>query len=108
MEQNNILRMKELIIKLLEASRAYYAEDREIMSNYEYDRLYDELEALEKETGTVLADSPSIHVGYEVLSELPRKTMIRRCFLWIKQRVRKRCVAGLMAMRDCFLGNWTA
>ena len=53
MEQNNILRMKELIIKLLEASRAYYAEDREIMSNYEYDRLYDELEALEKETGTV-------------------------------------------------------
>ena len=73
MEQNNILRMKELIIKLLEASRAYYAEDREIMSNYEYDRLYDELEALEKETGTVLAGSPTITVGYEAVDELPKE-----------------------------------
>ena len=73
MEQNNILRMKELIIKLLEASRAYYAEDKEIMSNYEYDRLYDELEALEKETGTVLAGSPTITVGYEAVDELPKE-----------------------------------
>ena len=66
-------RMKELIAKLTEASRAYYAEDREIMSNYEYDRLYDELEALEKETGTVLAGSPTVTVGYEAVDELPKE-----------------------------------
>lgn len=66
-------RMKELIAKLTEASRAYYAEDREIMSNFEYDRLYDELEALEKETGTVLAGSPTVTVGYEAVDELPKE-----------------------------------
>ena len=53
-------RMKELIAKLGEAAKAYYAEDREIMSNYEYDKLYDELTALEEETGTVMAGSPTI------------------------------------------------
>ena len=58
-------RMKELIAKLGEAAKAYYAEDREIMSNYEYDKLYDELTALEEETGTVMAGSPTISVGYE-------------------------------------------
>ena len=66
-------RMKELIARLTEASRAYYAEDREIMSNFEYDRLYDELEALEKETGTVLAGSPTVTVGYEAVDELPKE-----------------------------------
>ena len=66
-------RMKELIIRLTEASRAYYAEDREIMSNYEYDKLYDELTALEAETGTVLAGSPTVTVGYEAVEELPRE-----------------------------------
>ena len=50
-------RMKELIAILNEASRAYYAQDREIMSNYEYDKLYDELVSLEEETGTVMAGS---------------------------------------------------
>lgn len=54
---NRILRMKELHRQLLAASRAYYQESREIMSNFEYDRLYDELLELEKETGTVLAGS---------------------------------------------------
>ncbi|MCD8020207.1 MAG: NAD-dependent DNA ligase LigA [Clostridiales bacterium] len=63
-------RIKELVQRLNEASKAYYQEDREIMSNLEYDALYDELEALEKETGIVLAASPTVHVGYEVLSEL--------------------------------------
>ncbi len=66
-------RQKELTEKLNSASRAYYQEAREILSNYEYDALYDELAALEKETGTVLAGSPTAHVGYEVLSELPKE-----------------------------------
>ena len=66
-------RMRELSGILTEASRAYYQEDREIMSNFEYDRLYDELAALEQETGTVLSGSPTQKVGYEVLSELPKE-----------------------------------
>ncbi|MBM7684844.1 NAD-dependent DNA ligase LigA [Defluviitalea raffinosedens] len=65
-------RMKELIRILNEASKAYYQEDREIMSNQEYDALYDELERLEKETGIVLADSPTQKVGYALLSSLPK------------------------------------
>lgn len=70
---NQLERMKSLIEQLNAASRAYYQEDRELMSNYEYDALYDELCALEKETGTTLSNSPTIHVGYEVLSELPKE-----------------------------------
>lgn len=66
-------RMKELVELLNRAGRAYYQEADEIMSNYEYDALYDELTRLEKETGTTLAGSPTIHVGYEVLSELPKE-----------------------------------
>ena len=66
-------RMRQLLEKLCEASRAYYQEDREIMSNLEYDRLYDELAALEKETGIVLAGSPTVSVGYEAVDELPKE-----------------------------------
>lgn len=66
-------RMAELVTLLNSASRAYYQEAREIMSNFEYDRLYDELEALEAETGVVLAGSPTVNVGYEVVSELPKE-----------------------------------
>lgn len=66
-------RMKELVELLNQAARAYYQEDREIMSNREYDALYDELTALEQETGITLANSPTIHVGYEVLSELVKE-----------------------------------
>ncbi len=72
MEQK-LEKMKELTARLSEAARAYYQESREIMSNFEYDRLYDELSALEQETGTVLAGSPTQKVGYEVLSELPKE-----------------------------------
>jgi len=68
------LRMKELIEKLNEASKAYYAEDREIMSNFEYDALYDELVLLEEETGIVLSNSPTVNVGYEAVTELPKET----------------------------------
>ena len=66
-------RMKELIRLLNEASKAYYQESREIMPNYEYDRLYDELENLERETGITLSNSPTVRVGYEVLSDLPKE-----------------------------------
>lgn len=65
-------RMKELVEILNQAARAYYQEDREIMSNFEYDKLYDELLALEAETGIVMSQSPTVHVGYEVLSELEK------------------------------------
>ncbi len=71
--QDRIPRMKELIALLSEAAKAYYQESREIMSNYEYDRLYDDLLALETETGVVLAGSPTQRVGYEILSELPKE-----------------------------------
>lgn len=66
-------RMKELVVLLQEASRAYYAQDIEIMSNYEYDKLYDELVALEEELGMVLAGSPTVSVGYEAVDELPKE-----------------------------------
>ena len=66
-------RIKELTELLNRASKAYYAEDREIMDNFEYDKLYDELEALEKETGMVLSDSPTVKVGYEAVEELPKE-----------------------------------
>lgn len=66
-------RMKELVELLNRAGRAYYQEDREIMSNFEYDKLYDELVQMEKDTGVVLASSPTVHVGYEAVSELPKE-----------------------------------
>lgn len=67
-------RMKELVTLLNEASKAYYQEDREIMSNREYDALYDELEALEKETGMILSGSPTQSVGYISVDELPKES----------------------------------
>lgn len=73
MEQTNIERMRELVDILNAASRAYYQESREIMTDREYDGLYDELQALERETGVVLSQSPTVHVGYELLSQLPRE-----------------------------------
>ena len=66
-------RMTELVGQLDEAARAYYTDSKEIMTNFEYDRLYDELEALEKETGIVMAGSPTQRVGYELLDELPKE-----------------------------------
>lgn len=66
-------RMQELVELLNKAGKAYYQEAREIMSNYEYDALYDELKALEEELGIVLSSSPTVNVGYEVQSELPKE-----------------------------------
>ena len=71
---NETDRMKELIEVLNRASKAYYAEDVEIMSNAEYDALYDELLMLEEKTGTVLAGSPTVNVGYEAVDNLPKET----------------------------------
>ena len=67
-------RIKELVEKLNEASKKYYQEDTEIMSNLEYDALYDELVELEKETGIVMSNSPTVHVGYKTGSKLPRES----------------------------------
>ena len=67
-------RMKKLVEVLNQASKAYYQEDRELFSNKEYDELYDELQALEAETGIVMSQSPTQNVGYEVLSELEKET----------------------------------
>lgn len=72
-KNESLHRMKALVEKLREASRAYYAQDKEVMSNFEYDRLYDELLVLERETGMVLAGSPTINVGYEAVDELPKE-----------------------------------
>ncbi len=72
-KEQKIERMKELVKILSEASYAYYAKDEEIISNFEYDRLYDELEALEKECDMVLAGSPTLKVGYEAVDELPKE-----------------------------------
>lgn len=71
--QDKLGRMRELTEILNEASRAYYAQDREILSNLEYDDLYDELQRLEKETGVVLTGSPTVRVGYEAVEELPKE-----------------------------------
>lgn len=72
-QEMKLARMKELVNTLNEASKAYYAHDVEIMSNVTYDQLYDELEQLEKETGMVMANSPTVSVGYEAVDELPKE-----------------------------------
>ena len=79
-------RMLELVELLNHARRVYEQEDTEIMSNFEYDKLYDELLALEQELGTTLASSPTVNVGYEVLSELPNKWRDGKHFLGLRAR----------------------
>ncbi|MDF2653988.1 MAG: ligase LigA [Bacillota bacterium] len=71
--ENKLSSMKEKVRILNEAAKAYYQENREIMANIEYDKLYDELQELEQETGVVLSNSPTIRVGYELLSNLPKE-----------------------------------
>ena len=65
-------RIKELVALLNKAGKSYYSEGQEIMSNYEYDALYDELKKLEEETGCVLSYIPIVNVGYDLLSVLPK------------------------------------
>ena len=90
-----IERQKELTALLKEASRVYYSEDREIMSNMQYDTLYDELEALERETGLILADSPTVNVGYESVEELPKERHERRMLSLDKTKSREDLAAWL-------------
>ncbi|HQB63693.1 MAG TPA: NAD-dependent DNA ligase LigA, partial [Sedimentibacter sp.] len=71
--EDKLLLMKGKINLLNEANKAYYQEDIEIMSNYEYDKLYDELKEMEEETGVVLSNSPTTRVGYELMSNLPKE-----------------------------------
>lgn len=73
MEEKSLERMRELVSLLNQAAKAYYAQDTEIISNYEYDRLYDELMEIEKITGVILTDSPTAKVGYEAVEELPKE-----------------------------------
>lgn len=73
MAENKMERMRELVGLLNRASEAYYAKDEEIISNFEYDKLYDELTALEAELGVTLADSPTVQVGYKAVEELPKE-----------------------------------
>ncbi len=73
MDENKVIKIKELVKVLNHASKVYYQDGNEEMSNFEYDKLYDELVLLEKETGFVMSESPTVNVGYEVLSELPKE-----------------------------------
>ena len=77
------------------------------MSNYEYDALYDELGMLEKETGYILSNSPTVNVGYEVLSELPKERHESPMLSLDKRKVRKRWQSGLAVRKVCFHGSWT-
>ena len=72
-KEDKTKRMQELVELLNKAGKAYYQDAEEIMTNYEYDALYDELCGLEKELGITLSNSPTVNVGYEVLSELPKE-----------------------------------
>ncbi len=72
-KDDKMKRMQELVTLLNQAGKAYYQDAEEIMSDYQYDALYDELTELEKELGVTLAGSPTVHVGYEALSELPKE-----------------------------------
>lgn len=76
MNNQALLRMKELVELLNQASKVYYQGEDEIMSNLEYDTLYDELLTLEEKTGVIMATSPTVHVGYETISELPKEAHV--------------------------------
>ena len=89
--------IKEKIELLNQAAKAYYHNAEEIMSNFEYDKLYDELAELERETGIIMAGSPTQNVGYEVLSDLPKEQHASRMLSLDKTKDRE-------ALRD-WLGN---
>ena len=94
-QKEKIEQMQNLIVLLNQASKAYYQESREIMSNFEYDRLYDMLVELEKETGVTLSKSPTMQVGYEVLSELPKEAHPSRMLSLDKTKDRDQLVSWL-------------
>lgn len=92
---NDMERMRELVARLNEASQVYYQGEDEIMTNFEYDALYDELVALEEKTSVVLSGSPTVHVGYETLSELPKETHIAPMLSLGKTKEREELVQWL-------------
>ncbi|MCI6012848.1 MAG: NAD-dependent DNA ligase LigA [Firmicutes bacterium] len=94
-KEQKIEQMQNLIVLLNQASKAYYQESREIMPNYKYDQLYDELEALEKETGVTLSQSPTMKVGYEVLSDLPKEAHPSKMLSLDKTKDRDQLVSWL-------------
>ncbi|MGN1144014.1 MAG: NAD-dependent DNA ligase LigA, partial [Anaerovoracaceae bacterium] len=96
-KDRKIVQMQNLIVLLNQASKAYYQESREIMSNYKYDQLYDELEVLEKETGVTLSQSPTLKVGYEVLSDLPKEAHPSKMLSLDKTKDRDQLVTWLGA-----------
>ncbi len=102
--ENSLQRMKELVETLNEAAKAYYQQDREIMSNQEYDSLYDQLEQLEKETGTVLTNSPTVRVGYEAVNELPKEEHPRPMLSLDKTKDRE-VLRGFIGSHKCLL-SW--
>ena len=99
-------RLQELTELLNRARRAYEQEDTELMSNYEYDRLYDELSELEQELGLTLASSPTVQVGYEVLSELPKERHERPMLSLDKTKEVERLREFLGAQSAVFPGSW--
>lgn len=94
-EPRQLERMKELIAILNKASEAYYAKDAEIMSNYEYDALYDELTALEEATGMTLSNSPTVQVGFEAVDELPKEQHEKPMLSLAKTKSRDELLAWL-------------
>lgn len=99
--------MKELVKKLNKAAKAYYQEDREIMDNREYDALYDQLVKMEQETGIVLADSPTVNVGYEAVDFLPKETHETPMLSLDKTKTEKRSVNLSEAIKPFCPGKWT-
>ncbi len=73
MKETDSNRMKELVAVLNHAAKIYYTQNTEVMSNFEYDRLYDELSELENRTGVTFANSPTVNVGFEAVDELPKE-----------------------------------
>ncbi len=92
---NEMERMRDLVARLNEAAKVYYQGEDEIMSNFEYDALYDELVSLEEKTGVVLSGSPTVQVGYETLSELPKEAHIAPMLSLGKTKEREELVQWL-------------
>lgn len=106
--EEKIRRIKELTALLTEAGKAYYQESRELMSNYQYDQLYDELAGLEKETGVILSGSPTQKVGYEVLSELPKEAHESPMLPWTRRKMWRIWLSGWEIRQGFYPGSWMA
>ena len=90
------------VARLNAAAKVYYQGEDEIMTNFEYDALYDELVALEEKTGVVLSGSPTVQVGYDTLSELPKEAHIAPMLRLERQKNGKNWYSGLLHVKDCY------